>query len=212
MNTLNIISDINTYLKTDNKAILTELLKSLQIEYRHEEQKRNGGNVALKRQKIIERILKQNEKDMSSIPQFHKAWMEKINGEDMQIIGNPYFIFAFNQEHQVLTDTEVEAKNIFKASNFFDRSQHNLNICDYDIVEIKQYISDWKTEQKQKPPKQRKSICVIPIGNSGYNAEYFVNCIEALGNDVVFYQNENPKNISFFENESGQALLMPCRL
>ena len=50
MNTLNIIADINTYLKTENKSILTDLLNALQIEYRHEEAMKKGGNIALKRQ------------------------------------------------------------------------------------------------------------------------------------------------------------------
>ena len=62
MNTLNIIADINTYLKTENKAILTDLLNDLQIEYRHEEMKKKGGNIALKRQKIAEKVLKANQK------------------------------------------------------------------------------------------------------------------------------------------------------
>ena len=52
MNTLSIIADINTYLKTENKEILTDLLNTLQTQYRHEEAKKQGGNIALKRQKI----------------------------------------------------------------------------------------------------------------------------------------------------------------
>ena len=60
MKTIDIITDINTYLKTGNKAILTDLLNTLQIQYKHEEMKKKGGNAALKRQKIAEKILKQN--------------------------------------------------------------------------------------------------------------------------------------------------------
>lgn len=60
MKTLDIITGINTYLKTENKAILTDLLNALQNDYRYEEAKRSGGNSATKRLKAVERVLKAN--------------------------------------------------------------------------------------------------------------------------------------------------------
>lgn len=215
MNTLNIIADINTYLKTENKAILTDLLNALQIEYRHEEAKKKGGNIALKRQKIAEKILKQNQKDGMK-EQFFKCWIEEIDGEKMQFFGNQYYIIALKEAFKTSAETETEAKKItFKAGKFFDKSQYALNQIDFDLTEIKQYLAQFKAEQKQKPPKQRENRCVIPFGNiadRGYNAEFLIDIIEALGTDVVFYQNQNSNGISIFEAEAGTALICPCRL
>lgn len=215
MNTLNIITDINTYLKTENKAILTDLLNALQIEYRHEEAKKKGGNVALKRQKIAEKILKQNQKDGMK-EQFFKCWIEEIDGERMQFFGNQYYIIALKEAFKTSAETETEAEKItFKASKFFDKSQYTLNQIDFDLTEIKQYLAQFKAEQKQKPPKQRENRCVIPFGNivdRGYNAEFLIDIIEALGTDAVFYQNQNSNGISIFEAEAGTALICPCRL
>ena len=215
MNTLNIITDINTYLKTENKSILTDLLNALQIEYRHEEAKKKGGNIALKRQKIAEKILKQNKKDGMK-EQFFKCWIEEIDGEKMQFFGNQYYIIALKEAFKTSAETETEAEKItFKASKFFDKSQYELNQIDFDLTEIKQYLAQFKAEQKQKPPKQRENRCVMPFGNiadRGYNAEFLIDIIEALGTDAVFYQNQNSNGISIFEAEAGTALICPCRL
>lgn len=213
MNTLNIIADINTYLKTENKAILTDLLNALQIEYRHEEAKKKGGNIALKRQKIAEKILKQNKKDGMK-EQFFKCWIEEIDGEKMQFFGNQYYIIALKEAFKTSAETETEAEKItFKASKFFDKSQYELNQIDFDLTEIKQYLAEFKAEQKQRPAKDRKNHRpIFALGNTGYNAEYFIDIVEALGTDVVLYQNEKSSGISYFEAEAGKALLCPYRL
>lgn len=55
----------------------------------------------------------------------------------------------------------------------------------------------------------------MPFGNiadRGYNAEFLIDIIEALGTDAVFYQNEKSSGISYFESEYGKAILCPCRL
>lgn len=215
MNTLNIIADINTYLKTENKVILTDLLNALQVEYRHEETKKKGGNIALKRQKIAEKILKQNQKNGMK-EQFFKCWIEEIDGEKMQLFGNQYYIIALKEAFRTSAETETEAEKItFKAGKFFDKSQYTLNQIDFDLTEIKQKFAEFKAEQKQKPPKQRENRCIMPFGNiadRGYNAEFLIDIIEVLGTDAKFYQNENANGISIFEAEVGTALICPCRL
>ena len=109
MKTIDIITDINTYLKTENKAILTDLLNALQIEYRHEEAKRQGGNIALKRQKIAEKVLKANQKD-NIRPAFFKCFTEEIDGSTMQIFGNAYFLIALKEEYKTGADTHTHPK------------------------------------------------------------------------------------------------------
>lgn len=215
MNTLNIIADINTYLKTENKAILTDLLNALQIEYRHEEAKRQGGNIALKRQKIAEKVLKTNQKH-NIMPAFFKCFTEDINGSTMQIFGNQYYLIALKEEYKTGADThtpEEMQKFGFRPSKFFDFSGSTYNKIDFDIADIKQKLSEFKAEQKQRSTKERKNHHpIFALGNTGYNAEYFIDIVEALGTDAVLYQNEKPSGISYFEAESGRALLCPCRL
>ena len=148
--------------------------------------------------------------------QFFKCWIEEIDGEKMQFFGNQYYIIALKEAFKTSAETETEAeKTPFKAGKFFDKSQYELNQIDFDLTEIKQYLAQFKAEQKQKPPKQRENRCVIPFGNiadRGYNAEFLIDIIEALGTDAVFYQNQNSNGISIFEAEAGTALICPCRL
>lgn len=148
--------------------------------------------------------------------QFFKCWIEEIDGEKMQFFGNQYYIIALKEAFKTSAETETEAeKTTFKAGNFFDKSQYTLNQIDFDLTEIKQYLAQFKAEQKQKPSKQRENRCVIPFGDiadRGYNAEFLIDIIEALGTDAVFYQNQNSNGISIFEAEAGTALICPCRL
>ena len=215
MNTLNIIADINTYLKTENKSILKDLLNALQAEYRHEEARKKGGNIALKRQKIAEKILKANQKD-NIRPAFFKCFTEDINGSTMQIFGNAYFLIALKEEYKTGADThtpEEMQKFEFRPSKFFDFSGCTYNKIDFDIADIKQKLAEFKAEQKQRTAKDRKNYKpIFKLGNTGYNAEYFIDIVEALGADAVLYQNEKASGISYFEAEAGKALLCPCRL
>ena len=67
--------------------------------------------------------------------------------------------------------------------------------------------------KSRRPAKERKNHHpIFALGNTGYNAEYFIDIAEALGTDAVLYQNEKSSGISYFEAESGRALLCPCRL
>ena len=237
MNTLQVITEIKSYINTlpeDDKkyidycitnkvfnisgvglSMLAGLLDRLQTDYRHEEAKKQGGNVALKRQKIAEKVLKANQKD-NIRPAFFKCFTEEINGDMMQIFGNAYFLIALKEEYKTRADThtpEEMQKFDFRPSKFFDFSGGTYNKIDFDIADIKQKLAEFKAEQKQRPAKERKNHHpIFALGNTGYNAEYFIDIVEALGTDAVLYQNEKSSGISYFEAESGRALLCPCRL
>lgn len=237
MNTLQVITELKSYINTlpedDKKYIdycitnkvfnisgvglnmLAGLLDRLQTDYRHEEAKKQGGNVALKRQKIAEKVLKANQKD-NIRPAFFKCFTEEINGDMMQIFGNAYFLIALKEEYKTGADThthEEMQKFEFRPSKFFDFSGGTYNKIDFDLTDIKQKLAEFKAEQKQRPAKDRKNHHpIFALGNTGYNAEYFIDIAEALGTDAVLYQNEKSSGISYFESEYGKAILCPCRL
>ena len=214
MKTLEIITAVNTFLKTENKEILTDLINALQVEYRHEETKRKGGNSALKRQKLIEKLLKQNKKNVPEArKQLYKLWYEEINGEQMQIYTNMYYIIALNRGNFVDVETETDAEKInFKVEGFLtEKSNHDLTEMEVDICDIKQTIESFKAEQKQLPVKQRGGNAFYDVGNCRFNAEYLLNCIEALGNNVKFYVNEISVKPSYLSGEAGECMILPCR-
>ena len=237
MNTLQVITELKSYINTlpeDDKkyidyciknnvfnisgvglSMLAGLLDRLQTDYRHEEAKRQGGNIALKRQKIAEKVLKANQKD-NIRPAFFKCFTEDINGSTMQIFGSQYYLIALKEEYKTGADThtpEEMQKFEFRPSKFFDFSGGTYNKIDFDLTDIKQKLAEFKAEQKQRPAKDRKNHHpIFALGNTGYNAEYFIDIAEALGTDAVLYQNEKSSGISYFESEYGKAILCPCRL
>ena len=237
MNTLQIITELKSYINTlpeddkkyidyciENKvfnisgvglSVLAGLLDRLQTDYRHEEAKRQGGNIALKRQKIAEKVLKANQKD-NIRPAFFKCFTEEIDGSTMQIFGSQYYLIALKEEYKTGADThtpEEMQKFEFRPSKFFDFSGGTYNKIDFDLTDIKQKLAEFKAEQKQRPAKDRKNHHpIFALGNTGYNAEYFIDIAEALGTDAVLYQNEKSSGISYFESEYGKAILCPCRL
>ena len=237
MNTLQVITELKSYINTlpeDDKkyidyciknkvfnisgvglSMLAGLLDRLQTDYRHEEAKKKGGNVALKRQKIAEKVLKANQKD-NIRPAFFKCFTEEIDGSTMQIFGSQYYLIALKEEYKTGADThtpEEMQKFEFRPSKFFDFSGGTYNKIDFDLTDIKQKLAEFKAEQKQRPAKDRKNHHpIFALGNTGYNAEYFIDIAEALGTDAVLYQNEKSSGISYFESEYGKAILCPCRL
>ena len=128
MNTLQVITELKSYINTlpeDDKkyidycitnkvfnisgvglSMLAGLLDRLQTDYRHEEAKRQGGNIALKRQKIAEKVLKANQKD-NIRPAFFKCFTEDINGSTMQIFGSQYYLIALKEEYKTGADTHT---------------------------------------------------------------------------------------------------------
>lgn len=180
MNTLQVITELKSYINTlpeDDKkyidyciknkvfnisgvglSMLAGLLDRLQTDYRHEEAKRQGGNIALKRQKIAEKVLKANQKD-NIRPAFFKCFTEDINGSTMQIFGSQYYLIALKEEYKTGADThtpEEMQKFEFRPSKFFDFSGGTYNKIDFDLTDIKQKLAEFKAEQKQRPAKDRK--------------------------------------------------------
>lgn len=214
MKTIDIITALRLYAKTDDKAILSSMLDTLEQEYRREEVKKAGGNQAVKRLKLAEKILKQNQKD-SLREVLNKCITFEIDGEKFQAFGTAYYQIALKEAYKTPLDAwgdnEYASWRNTVASCFTDEHR-NYTSVEFDLTEIKTEFAQWKAEQKRKPPKMRDEFCVVRLGNTGYNAEYFINCVEALGGDVTFLQNGNRTGMSFFESEIGKSLIMPIRL
>lgn len=218
MKTIDIITGLNTYLKTGSKSIIEELLNKLDVQYREEEMKARGGNAALKRLRVANKILKQNKKDEIRTA-FHKCFTEEIDGETYQIFGCQYYFVALKEKYKTTAEehTPEEQKELgFNLGRFFNELKNaNLNKVDFDIMEIKKDFENFKAEEKLWPKKVRRGRCILPIGNidsMGFNADYFINIIEVLGPNTEFYQNEKETGTSCFKSDIGMALLCPCRL
>lgn len=218
MKTIDIITGLNTYLKTENKSIIEELLNKLDVQYREEEMKAQGGNAALKRLRIANKILKQNKED-EILTAFHKCFTTEIEGKTYQTFGCLCYFIALKEQYKTTAEEHTpEEQNEFgfKPERFFDElKKQKLNKVDFDITEIKKDFENFKAEQKLRPKKVRRGRCILPIGNidsMGFNAEYFINIIEVLGLNTEFYQNERPDGMSCFKSDVGMALLCPCRL
>lgn len=218
MKTIDIITGLNTYLKTENKSIIEELLNKLDVQYREEEMKAQGGKVALKRLRIANKILKQNKKDELRTV-LHKCFTMEIDGETYQTFGCAYYFIALKEQYKTTAEEyapEEQEKLGFNPRRFFDELKTaKLTKIDFDIMEIKKDFENFKAEEKLWPKKVRRERCILPIGNGdsmGFDAEYFINIIEVLGPNTEFYQNEKETGTSYFKSDIGMALLCPCRL
>lgn len=230
MKTIDIISALNTYVNTLTEeeqdlyrqskekniylgsiGVIAKLTSELENDYRAEETKRKGGNTLLKRQKLFEKLLKQNKDNIRE--QMRKCWVEEINGEPMQIWCNGYYFIALNEEYMVDVPTVKDLQpQFFTVGNLIkDLTSREMDKMDFDIAEIKLKINDHKAEQKQKPAKMRDNRCLFDLGNARYNAEYFINVVSALGDDVEFYQGKKSIDPGFFKSEIGMAYLLPCK-
>lgn len=215
MKTIDIITALKLYTKTEDKQILADMLFTAEQEYRREQTKKSGGNQALKRLKLAEKILKGNQKNNTTREMFHKCIVTEIDYEKMQVFGTPYYQIALREIYKVPAETWKDDEHVewkSAVSKFFNKGNYEYTPTDFDLTEIKTEFAQWKAEQKRKPPKTRDEFCVVRLGNTGYNAEYFINCVEALGGDVTFLQNGNRTGLSFFESEIGKSLIMPIRL
>lgn len=215
MKNIDIIVELERYLKTDDKAILTQLLGGLNREYQLEELKKTGGTDAVKRQKAIEKLLKKNQKAYPN-RNYDKLLIDNIGGKEMQVLFNGYYAIALKKDYFVTAPTTDDKSTFTNAGALFKRQGEYKDI-NFDIAEIKKDFARWKTEQKEKAKKERETACILPIGNIeniGFNAEYFISLHEVLSgaDEVKFYQNQNAIGISYFESKVGIALLCPCKM
>lgn len=218
MRTLALISSLNTFLETGDKLILTDLLSELNNEYKLEAAKKQGGMSAVKRLKLINKLLERNKKTIPHREEFGKLYVQKIDSEERQcLIGNAYAVIL-NKGYYVDAETNgAECKGPDFGALLPDYKKHDYKEIEFDIADIKKDFAQWKLEQKHKPKSERDKYCTLPIGNVdgiGFNPQYFIELYEILGNNesVQFYQNQTSIGTSYFLSNVGVSILCPCRL
>lgn len=196
-----IITTIERYINTLNESEkasafeLSVIVQELKQELKEKALKETYGNTYLKRSKLVSKLLsKCYREDMQ------KAFNEKINGENMQCcVIDSYYAFAFKAP----LDLPMSESSSFTVSKAIP-DYSNYNVVEYDIAEIKTTLKLHKAEKK-------KERCTIEINGKCYNAQYFINVVEALGEDVAFYQSKKWNSLDVFENENGIAILCPVK-
>lgn len=163
-----------------------------------------------KSKKIIEKILKSNQKTPQRA-NLATCWMEEINGRRMQIATNLYYVIALYEEYQVDVPTETERIIINTKLVFDKRNTESVHKTDFNLVEIKKKLSEYKKRKKELPASALEDLGMIEMGNCLFNMEYFINCVEALGEDTILYLNEVNTHQSYFESSKGLAMLFPIK-
>lgn len=199
MKTEKIITTIEQYLSALNESEkaeafeLGEILQELRQELKEKALKETQGSTYLKRSKLVSKLLaKCPREDMQ------KAFNQKIRGEDMQCcIIDGYYALAFRNplDLPMAESGGITVEKVIPDYSYF-------NAVEYDIAEVKATLKLHKAEKK-------KGNCIIKINKKFYNAQYFCNVVEALGENVTFYQGENPLGMDVFENKNGIATLCP---
>lgn len=196
-----IITSIEKYLNTLNESEkaeafeLSEIVLELRQKLKEKALKETHGSTYLKRSKLVSKLLsKCFREDMQ------KAFNEKINGENVQCcIIDDHYAFAFKNP----LDLPMAEESKFTISKFLP-DYSSFDKVEYDIAEIKTTLKLHKAEKK-------KEKCIIEINKKCYDAQYFINVIEALGEDATFYQSEKWNSLDVFENKNGIAVLCPCK-
>lgn len=174
---------------------LVEIVQELKQELKEKALKETQGSTYLKRSKLVSKLLaKCPREDMQ------KAFNQKVCGEDMQCcIIDGYYALAFRNP----LDLPMAESGGFTIEKVIPDYSY-FNAVEYDIAEVKATLKLHKVEKK-------KGNCIIKINKKFYNAQYFCNVVEALGENVTFYQGENPLGMDVFENKNGIATLCPVR-
>lgn len=219
MTTINILSNLKAYQNTMNVSVIENLISELEKEYIYEQEKKKGGTTAVKRQKTIEKILKQNAKNEWN-KLLSKCFTMDLNGETMQIcfVSQGAFI-ALNSQNSCNVpewDKSAEVDSCFSVTRRFIPT----DLAKYERIEtspadVKVSFETWKKQQKQFAKDARETRFAYLCGNFtefGFNAELLLNIFDVLGTDIKVYQNKVGHHEIYIESEIGKAVLMPIRI
>ena len=171
---------------------LALLVSDLKRELSEAEIKKSKGNTFLKRSKLAEKIIMSNSRE-----ELRSGWIE----DEKQCFMTPYYGFMLTEKLEI---TMTKSGNHPNLSSTF-KICNPENIIKYDIGKIK---AEYKSH---KPKKKYGGICIVQFGDVYFNAEYFIQCVDILGEEPAFYCGK-PKEAAIFESKNGKALLCSINL
>lgn len=193
--------------KYDPVLELVEIIQELKCDIKEKMQKSTKGKSFVTRSKKLTKLMLKN-----TMGSYKKAVIEEINGIEMQccIVDGGFYAFVLKEHLDVLMFTSEESKNY---NNSFHSGKFKNSIPpykDYKIVEFD--IADIKAKLSLHKAKKDKTVCEIEIDGTIFNAEYFVNVIDILGENITMYKHPTIINeMVVFENDKGIGLLFPRR-
>ena len=194
----------NSLLSFDNKEGRTYyvpvqglalLVSDLKRELSEAEIKKSKGNTFLKRSKLAEKLINQNDRE-----HFRKGWIETdVFDNKYQCFMTSYYGFMLSENLEIPMYDEQDEKP-FNMSNMFKNVSENL--AGYDIGKI-------KAEYKSHKPKTKDNWrCLVQFGDVYFNAEIFINVVDVLGGEPVLHLGEK-NSASYFVSENGKAVIIP---
>ena len=174
---------------------LALLVSDLKRELSEAEIKKSKGNTFLKRSKLAEKLINQNERE-----HFRKGWIETdVFDNKYQCFMTSYYGFMLSENLEIPMYDEQDEKP-FNMSNMFKNVSENL--AGYDIGKIKaQYKS-------HKPKAKDKWRCLVKFGDVYFNAEFFISVVDVLGGEPVLHLG-GKNSASYFVSENGKAVIIP---
>lgn len=174
---------------------LALLVSDLKRELSEAEIKKSKGNTFLKRSKLAEKLINQNERE-----HFRKGWIETdVFDNKYQCFMTSYYGFMLSENLEIPMYDEQDEKP-FNMSNMFKNVSENL--AGYDIGKI-------KAEYKSHKPKTKDNWrCLVQFGDVYFNAEIFINVVDVLGGEPVLHLGKK-NSASYFVSENGKAVIIP---
>jgi hypothetical protein len=135
------------------------------------------------------------------------AWKITVDGETYQCFCNGFTGFFLKNFIDIPEREEPALKDFWKLIP----NRRDLVECEFSRSDVEVARKLHKTSQVGIKKKLR-TVGVYKVGNSFYNIDYIVDCINILGGDIIFKNNpNNPFGIALLESENGMAILLPRR-
>lgn len=193
----------NSILKHDPLLELVEIVRELKRDIKEKMQKNTKGKSFVQRSKKLTKIISHK----SNIEKFAKGWIEEIKGEQLQVSSYCWcYAFLLKEHLDIPMFTEQEKQEYgYYMKNIIPPYKTEYKPIEFDIADIKAKLTLHKA-------KKNKDVCKIEIDGAIFNAEYFVNLVEILGENVTIYKRPFRRlGVVVFENDNGIGLLVPIR-
>ena len=186
---------------------LVEIIQELKRDIKEKMQKSTKGKSFVTRSKKLTKLMLKNTRES-----YKKAVIEEINGIEMQccVVDGGFYAFVLKEHLDVPMFTPEESKNY---NNEFHSGEFKNCIPPYEDYKTVEFdIANIKAKLSLHKAKKDKTVCRIEIDGTIFNAEYFVNVIDILGENVTMYKHPTKINeMVVFENNNGIGILCTMR-